>query len=114
MVVIANASKYGTGAIVNPKGKVNDGKFEVCIIKPFPPWAFFSIFFALFRGTIKTSPYVKILSCRKIRVFNKPRETVQVDGEVIGEPEVVDAEILNKILKVIVPTSFIPGELSSP
>lgn len=114
MVVIANASKYGTGAIVNPAGKINDGLFEVCIIKPFPPWAFFSIFIALFRGTIKASRYVKIFSCRKIRVFNKFRDAVQVDGEVIGEPEVVDAEILKDALKVIVPVKFIPGEPSAP
>ncbi len=109
MVVIANASKYGTGAIVNPIGKINDGKFEVCIIKPFPLWSIFSISIALFRGTLKTSRYVKILSCKKIKVYNKYRETVQVDGEVIGEPAVVNAKILHNILKVIVPMEFKPG-----
>lgn len=114
MVVIANASKYGTGAIVNPTGKINDGKFEVCIIKPFPIWSIFSISIALFRGTLKSSRYVKILSCKQIKVFNKPRDVVQIDGEDIGEPKVVNAEILDKALKVIVPQEFKPGELPSP
>lgn len=114
MVVIANASKYGTGAIVNPTGKINDGKFEVCIVKPFPLWSIFSIFIALFRGTLKTSRYVKILSCKQIKVYNKPREVVQIDGEDIGEPKIVNAKILKKAFKVIVPQAFKPGELPSP
>lgn len=108
MVVIANASKYGTGAIVNPVGRINDGKFEVCIIKPFPLWSIFSLFIALFRGTLKTSRYVKILSCRQIKVYNKYKDVVQVDGEDIGEPKVVNAEILEKVLKIIVPKDFQP------
>lgn len=107
MVIFANASKYGTGAIVNPIGKMNDGKFEVCIIKPFPWWSIFSITIALFRGTLKASPYVKIISCRQIRVFNNRKEVVQVDGEDIGEPEVVSAQIQHKALEVIVPKDYV-------
>ncbi len=114
MVVIANARKYGTGAIVNPLGKINDGKFEVCIVKPFPVWLFFALTISLFRGTLKGSRYVKIFSCKKIRVFNRNKETLQVDGEVIGEPAVVDAEILPKALRVIVPSSFKPGSSPAP
>ncbi len=106
MVVIANSNKYGTGAIVNPVGMINDGKFEVCIIKPFPLWAIFGLTFALFRGTLKKKTrYIKIISCKKVTVFNKSKEVVQVDGEVIGEPDVVTAEILAGAFKVIVPDS---------
>ncbi len=31
MVVIANASKYGTGAVINPEGNIGDGIFEIVI-----------------------------------------------------------------------------------
>lgn len=103
MVVIANSNKYGTGAIVNPVGKINDGKFEVCIIKPFPLWSIFALTWALFRGTLKKTRFVKIISCKKVKVFNKKKETLQVDGEVIGEPKVVTAEILAGAFNVIVP-----------
>lgn len=108
MVVIANSNKYGTGAIVNPVGRINDGKFEVCIIKPFPLWSIFSLTLALFRGTLKKTRFVKIISCREIRVINKNKETVQVDGEVIGEPKVVTAKILAGAFSVIVPENFDP------
>lgn len=113
MVVIANSNKYGTGAIVNPVGKINDGKFEVCIIRPFPLWSIFALTLALFRGTLKKTRFVKIISCKKIKVFNKPKEVVQVDGEVIGEPKVVTAEILSGAFSIIVPQSFQPQSFNA-
>ena len=33
MVVLANATKYGTGAVINPDGDLYDGQFEVVIMK---------------------------------------------------------------------------------
>src|SRR5947207_1059053 len=33
MVVIANASKYGTGAMINPEGNLHDGLFEIVIVR---------------------------------------------------------------------------------
>ena len=33
MVVIANSQKYGTGVVINPIGLLNDGKFEIVILK---------------------------------------------------------------------------------
>ena len=40
MVVIANASKYGTGALINPEGNLHDGLFEIVVVRRI---AFFSI-----------------------------------------------------------------------
>ena len=33
MVAIANASKYGTGATINPDGKIDDGLFEIVVVR---------------------------------------------------------------------------------
>ena len=33
MVALANAEKYGTGAVINPEGDVSDGAFEVVIVR---------------------------------------------------------------------------------
>src|SRR5690606_13317569 len=33
LLAIANANKFGTGATINPDGKMNDGKFEVLVFK---------------------------------------------------------------------------------
>jgi diacylglycerol kinase family enzyme len=31
MIVIANAQKYGTGVVINPKGLMDDGLFELIV-----------------------------------------------------------------------------------
>ena len=33
MIVIANSKKYGTGVSINPNGVMDDGKFELVILK---------------------------------------------------------------------------------
>ena len=33
IIIIANSNKYGTGVTINPNGKMDDGKFELVIIK---------------------------------------------------------------------------------
>jgi diacylglycerol kinase family enzyme len=33
MIVIANSQKYGTGVTINPNGAMDDGKFELVILK---------------------------------------------------------------------------------
>lgn len=103
MVVIANATKYGTGAVMNPIGKIDDGKFEICIVKPFPKYAIFSIAYHMFRGSLKTSPYVKIISCREITIHNPQKEVLQVDGEVIGYPATVTVGIKKHAYRLIAP-----------
>src|SRR5690606_10583992 len=34
MLVIANGNKYGTGALINPVGRMNDGLFEIIALDP--------------------------------------------------------------------------------
>ena len=33
IIIIANSQKYGTGVTINPNGRMNDGKFELIILK---------------------------------------------------------------------------------
>jgi len=103
MVVIANASKYGTGAIVNPEGQLDDGLFEICIVKPFPFYAFFAITFHLFKGTLRTSGYVDIISTKHIIIHNLPQEVLQIDGEIHDYPNKVEAKIIKHAFKFIAP-----------
>jgi len=105
MVVIANARQYGTGAVVNPVGRIDDGKFEICIVKPFPRYAILSIAYHMFKGSLKTSPYIKILSCREITIQNPQKEVLQIDGEIKGYPEEVSVRIEKHAFQIIIPGS---------
>ncbi len=103
MVALANASRYGTGAVINPKGSLSDGKFEICIVKPYPALALVPITLAFFNGTIHESEYIDIFSCEKVVIKNKSKALLQVDGEIIGNPTDIQAEILPKAVKMLIP-----------
>ncbi len=103
MVAIANAKKYGTGAILNPLGQMDDGKFELCIFKPYPFYAIFSFFIAFFAGRLHKHRYVKIISCSHAKIAVKHKQDLQIDGEPIGEVKTIHIDILSKVLQIIVP-----------
>jgi diacylglycerol kinase (ATP) len=47
MIVIANATKYGTGALINPIGQLDDDVFEVIVIKHISVLEIFKMVFTL-------------------------------------------------------------------
>ena len=102
-LTFANASKYGTGAVINPEGLIDDGKFELVIIKPFPQIKLLSIAWKMFNHKLHTSDYVEIVKCSNARIVSRRKTTLQIDGEVIGKVKQINIEILPKSLKVIVP-----------
>jgi diacylglycerol kinase (ATP) len=100
MLVMANAKAYGTGAIINPKGKTDDGKFEIIIIKPYPWWSLFRLVRMVFVGKHHHLDYVKVLSTSRLDIqFIKPQD-VQADGEIIEAISALQAEILPSALKI--------------
>ena len=102
-MTFANASQYGTGAVINPKGILDDGKFELVIIKPFPRIKLLSITWKMFMNKLHTSDYVEIISCDKALVMSSRKTTLQVDGEVLGKVKEIAIESMHKALIVIVP-----------
>ncbi len=102
-LTFANANKYGTGAVINPDGLLNDGLFEICIIKPFPKWEIFAIAYQMFRNTLKTSKYFEVITCKEARVTSKRRTLLQVDGELMGKVNLINLVCLPKVLRVLVP-----------
>lgn len=105
-VTFANASKYGTGAVINPLGKLDDGKFELVIIKPFPKIHLLSITWKMFVGRLQTSEFVEVLSCEKAVIQTSKKTTLQIDGEIIGRTKEINVEVLPSALTIIVPSEY--------
>jgi diacylglycerol kinase (ATP) len=103
MVVIANASHYGTGAVINPPGNINDGRFEICIIKPYPVYAIFTFLFAFLTRRLHKISYVKILSCTDATIHNLSQQPFQLDGEVSGEHQTIHFQIIYRCLHILTP-----------
>lgn len=102
-LTFANASKYGTGAVINPLGKLDDGKFELVIIKPFSKVHLLPITWKMFVGSLQTSEFVEVISCKKAVIRTSTSTTLQIDGEVIGKVKEITIEILPAALSVIMP-----------
>lgn len=102
-LTFANASKYGTGVVINPTGRLDDGKFELVIIKPFPRVKLLSIAWKMLRGKLQTSEYAEVVPCSKAVIRTSRRTTLQIDGEVIGKTKLIEIQILPKALTVIEP-----------
>jgi YegS/Rv2252/BmrU family lipid kinase len=103
MAVIANASRYGTGAVVNPKGEINDGYFELLFIRPYTVIQLLKMLVSFFTRPVHAMNYIDTFRCREAVIHNLDLMPVQVDGEIIGRMGKVSVEILPQSLTVLVP-----------
>lgn len=103
MIAIANANTFGSNAMINPEGMIDDGQFEVCILEEFPKLEGIGILYQLFNGEIHNSLRSRILQCRRAVILNLEREYLQIDGEIIDSPERVEVVIKPGSLKVLLP-----------
>jgi len=101
MLVIANAKSFGTGAKINPTGRINDGKFEIIIIRPYPWWFVFTFVFASFIGKLHKMEYVRVYSTEEAKITLPQKQECQVDGEIIPATALLNVKIVPGALKVI-------------
>ncbi len=106
LLAIANANKFGTGANINPNGKLNDGKFEILIFKRLN---IFQITKTLFKNAELDSNFVEAISVEEALITCKKPVAFQIDGEFIGKRKIVKAKISDKKLKIAVSENFIPA-----
>ncbi len=100
MAAIANANRYGSGALLNQKGKIDDGKFEICLLKRFD---LTNIALHFFDFVNEHAEYLEVIQCKKATLsFDKPI-AFQIDGELQSETDKVEVEIQASNLQVFVP-----------
>jgi YegS/Rv2252/BmrU family lipid kinase len=100
MIVIANSKKYGSGVTINPNGTMDDGKFELIILKNLD----LIVLLKIITGNIPIhSGDVEIISTDKATVLTNVPVNFQMDGEYYGLKSQLDIEILPKMIKVAVP-----------
>jgi len=107
LLAIANANKFGTGANINPDGKLNDGKFEVLIFKRI---SLFQILKTLFKNPEMNSNFVEAISTEEATIICKKKVAFQIDGEFIGKRKKVVVKVADKKLKIAVPKGFITAK----
>ncbi|RZJ63081.1 MAG: YegS/Rv2252/BmrU family lipid kinase [Flavobacterium sp.] len=101
MVVIANTQKYGTGVTINPVGIMNDGLFEIVILKNMD----ILVIGKILSGNIPvdSNEDVEIISTAEATIKTNFPVCFQIDGEFCGEVDSLDIKILPRQMKVAVP-----------
>ena len=101
MVVIANTQRYGTGVTINPVGKMDDGKFEIVILKSMDVFLIGKII----AGNIPldSEEDVEIISTEEALITTNVPVCFQIDGEYCGEEERLEIKMLHRQMKVAVP-----------
>lgn len=100
MIVIANSQKYGTGVVINPDGKMDDGNFEIVILKNLDV----VVFTKILAGNMPVeSGDVEIISTQKATIETNRPVSFQVDGEYCEEVSHLDISILKNQMKVAIP-----------
>jgi diacylglycerol kinase (ATP) len=100
MIVIANASKYGTGALINPKGDLYDGEFELIIVQRL---ALAELVKMLIQHRQFNPNKIDILRVKEVKLIPSKKAYFQVDGEYRGKVTEIHARILPGQLSVMLP-----------
>ncbi len=103
MVAFTNANAFGSNTIINPAGIINDGKFEVCILKEFPKFEGVGVLYRLLTGGIDQSLHTETIHCTRATIRNPQRQLMQIDGEPMESVETIEVAIRPGSLNVLVP-----------
>ncbi|MGB7394648.1 MAG: diacylglycerol kinase family protein [Pricia sp.] len=99
MVAFANSKKFGTGALVNPNGAIDDGKFELLIFKKLDPLAIFKTL----RGDIEMDDdFIEVVQTTEATISTEKPVSFQVDGEPMGKIKEVSAKILPAYAEIVI------------
>ena len=95
-VVIANTRMYGTGAIINPRGNPHDGLFEIVVVLQNDLSGIINL--GLTAITEKAfealKGYYETYQVRHAKIKFKKPKMLQLDGELIGKSDEIEAEIV--------------------
>lgn len=100
MLAIANARSYGTGALLNSTGKMDDGQFELCIIKKLSLTDIASHVVTL---PDEDSDHLEVIQARQATIKLDSKVAFQVDGEVRPATDRMEVKILPRAIKFLVP-----------
>ena len=98
MIVIANATRYGSGAVINPAGRLDDDLFEIVIIRKVS-------FAEIFKMMVTHSPYDKtkteLYQSQSVQIQSRKKVHFQIDGEYLGKINKIDAVIIKDALNIV-------------
>ena len=98
MVVIANATMYGTGVKINPDGQLDDDLFEVILVKKYSVMEILKIRFT----NLPFNPEnIESFQTSNLDIKTRRKAHFQVDGEYMGKVNTVKAHIITDAINIL-------------
>lgn len=104
MIAIANAKQFGTGAVINPEGMMDDGIFEVLIFKKMNV---IDILKTLSETSERDPEFVESFATKQVTVHCNKKVHLQVDGEYLGEVNTIEAQIEPSKIRIMLPNYMV-------
>lgn len=101
MISLANSSQYGNNAHISPFASLNDGKLDVCILKPFPLYKFPALALRMFRKSTHRSKYLQIIQGSLIIIKRESEAAVHLDGDPFNMGKELRVEVIPQSLNIL-------------
>jgi diacylglycerol kinase (ATP) len=103
IICVANGSQYGNNAYIAPQANLDDGQFDISVMKPFKLHQMPVIGIEMFAKRYGNSKYVDSLRGKSILIKRPDAGVFNIDGEPMMMEKDIRIDILPEALKVIVP-----------
>jgi YegS/Rv2252/BmrU family lipid kinase len=105
VVTFANGPQYGSGAIIKPGGKLDDGRLEVVVFEDGPLWRTLLAAPRLFLGGLDRAAGYRRLVVTTAAVTADAPTAVHCDGDPAAAASRIDVELRPRALEVVVPAA---------
>ncbi len=102
LISIGNGWNVGGGLQLTPKAKLEDGFFDLCIVRNISRWTVIKNFSRLLNGTIDVLDEIEIFRVKSLKVTGNKPIPMHLDGEKLGGDRTsLDVSIIPKSQRVI-------------
>lgn len=105
VLTFANGPQYGSGAVINPGGKLDDGRIEIVVIEDGPLPGLLLASPRLFLGGVEGIRGYRRLRARRASVGSEGPVAIHRDGDTAAEVERIELSVEPLALSVVIPAA---------
>lgn len=103
-ISVANGPMYGYNFQIAPDAQLDDGLFEVVILKDAPRWQYIAALPAMLNSKIYDAEFVEHFAAKHVKIVAKGENYVHLDGEGMTLEGDLTFEMKPAALKILAPT----------
>jgi diacylglycerol kinase (ATP) len=112
-VIVANARTAAGGTVVAPQASIEDGLFDVVLVRGGTLLDLTGVAARLIAGDYTAHDLVELRRCKTLAVESEPAMTFNVDGDLL-EPGPLEFELIAGAINVLVGPEYVPTVEAKP